>query len=83
MDGISFFIFFTFVILIFFGISISAIIVWVKSFKKTKEILKNPNEHWSLKGFIYYGIFFTIFIIFSVFVSLVVGLGLFIWSLHV
>ncbi len=83
MNSVSFFIFFTFVILIFFGISISAIIVWVKSFKKTKEILKNPNEHWSLKGFIYYGIFFTIFIVFSVFVSLVIGLGLFVWGLNV
>ena len=83
MNSVSFFIFFTFVILIFFGISISAIIVWVKSFKKTKEILKNSNEHWSLKGFIYYGIFFTIFIVFSVFVSLVIGLGLFVWGLNV
>ena len=83
MNGVSFFIFFTFVILIFFGISISAIIVWVKSFKKTREILKNPNEHWSFKGFIYYGIFFTIFIVFSVFVSLVIGLGLFVWGLNV
>ena len=83
MDSISFFIFFVIAILIFFGISISAIIVWVKSFKKTKEILKNPNEHWSLKGFIYYGIFFTIFIVFSVFISLVVGMSLFIWGLYV
>lgn len=66
----------TLVILVFFGVSISAIAIWVKSFAKTKEILKDLNKHWSFKAFIYYGIFFTIFIIFAVFISLVVGLAL-------
>ena len=83
MDSISFFIFFILVIFVFFGVSISAQIVWIKSFKKSKQILQDLNQHWSFKAFIYYGIFFTILIIFSVFISLVVGLSLFIWSLNV
>lgn len=70
----------TLVILVFFGISISAVIVWIKSFKKTREILQDVNQHWSFRAFIYYGIFFTIFICFAVFISLVVGLALFLFG---
>jgi len=83
MSEVQFFIFFLFVVLIFFGISISAVTTWIRSFAKMKEILKDPNKHWSFKGFIYYGVFFTIFITFSVFVSLVVGMGIWIWSINV
>lgn len=80
MEGLPFFIYFTLTILTFFGISISAVIVWIKSAKETKSILKDVNKHWALKGLIYYGIFFSIFIAFSVFVSMVIGLAIFLWG---
>jgi len=80
MNEIGFIIFSILVVLTFFGISISCIAIWFKSIKKTKEILKSPNEHWATKMAIYYGIFFTIFITFSVFISFVIGLALVLWS---
>jgi hypothetical protein len=83
MDGLPFFIFFTFTIITFFGISITAVTIWVKSTKATKSILKDPNTHWSLKGLIYYGIFFSIFIGAAVFISLIIGLAIFLWSINV
>ncbi len=83
MEGLPFFIFFTLAILTFFGISISAVVVWIKSTKETKSILKDASKHWSLKGLIYYGIFFSIFMAFTVFVSMVIGLAIFLWSGHV
>ena len=83
MNSLPFFIFFVALILTFFGISITAVIVWIKSFPKIKEILRDVHKHWSLRMFIYYGIFFSVFVIFCVFVSMVVGLGIFVWSINV
>ena len=80
MEGLPVFIFFTLLIFTFFGLSISAVIIFIKSSKDTKSILKDVNKHWSLKAVIYYGIFFSIFIVFSVFMSLVVLLAHFLWS---
>ncbi len=83
MNELFVFIFYVFIIIIFFGISITSISIWIKSFAKTKEILKDPNKHWSFKAFIYYGIFFSIFITFIVFLSMVIGLAMFMWSFNV
>ena len=77
MQTLPYMVFIIFILLIFFGISISCVVIWFKSFKKTKEILRDPNQHWSIKLAIYYGIYFTIFLLLSVFVSLILSLALF------
>jgi len=63
-------------VLVFFGVSISAVAIWIKSFQKTKEIMKDPNKHWSFKAFVMYGAYFTYFMVAAVFISLVVCLAL-------
>jgi len=56
----------------FFGISITAIAFWLKT---PKVKLNSKDLHWAFKGLIYYGIFFTIFIVSSVFLSFIVLLA--------
>ena len=67
----SFIFFSTLMVIVFFGITISAITFWIKSALKTKEILKDPQRHWSVKMFVYYGIYSSIFIVAAIFLSLV------------
>ncbi len=72
----SFIFFSTLVVIIFFGITVSAITFWIKSAQKTKELLKDPQKHWSVKMFVYYGIYSSIFIIAAVFLSLIALIAL-------
>ena len=63
-------IFLNLLVLIFIGFSVYSIIIWLKSTPKLGEILKDHNKHWSLKFVIYYGMFFAMFLVFVVFLSL-------------
>ena len=80
MNELLYLVLILFVFVIFFGLSVSCVVIWFKSFKKTQEILRNVNEHWSVKLAIYYGIFFSIFLVVSIFISLVVAVAFALWS---
>lgn len=63
------------IILIFLSISMTAVLFWIKAdFNK----IKDSNVHWSRKAFVYYGIFFTIFIVSAIFISFVVWFAIFV-----
>ena len=80
MNSLAFMVFSVLVVLVFFGIGITCMAIWFKSFAKTREILRSPTEHWSVKGAIYYGAYFAIFIVSSVFISFVVIIAYILWS---
>jgi len=65
--------------IIFLGVSVYCVGLWLRSVKGLKTLLEDQMQHWSLKLAIYYGIAFFIFLVSSVLMSFVVLLAITIW----
>lgn len=79
MESLPAVIFFTTCLILFLTFSTYATIIWIQSQPKLKEILNDPNRHWSFKFVLYYGMSWALFLIAATFISFIVGMSYLIW----
>lgn len=75
MENMPLNIFLTSLVIIWLGLSVYAIVIWLQHSPKLKAVLKDVERHWSVKFIIYYGIGFSIFLITIIGISFIVLLS--------